>query len=416
VRRQGDWDATFSAFGRTATTRGVTLMDCRLSAWGGIVDPSDGDFVVTAPLPGGPLVVTGDGASDRLDVELVFPLEGTFTWRDLDRAGFAAGVYDLDQPPAPSELPDRLFECNLLLADRCLGDGTAPVHPTWPMPDCQPRLFSDGAQGVAACPDPGTPGYGQDSCYVVNAPAFDTTSADVVTDLVTGLVWQRTVPPDEVDWWEARDYCAALILAAADDWRLPSRVELVSLLEYSRVTPTIDTEAFPDTPSAFFWSSSPVPFSNLAFGVRFELGFIYDHDPYGSGRVRCVRGAYLPPSPRFEVTDEVVVDRGTGLVWQRVPFPTQLAWLDALAACEGLTLADHDDWRLPTLKETQTIVDDRELEPSIDVAAFPDTPPEWFWSSTVIEWPPDQGWATSYTDGYASIHDFDEAQRVRCVR
>jgi hypothetical protein len=67
-----------------------------------------------------------------------------------------------------------------------------------------------------------------------------------------------------------------------------------------------------------------VPFSNLAFGVRFELGFIHDHDPFGTGRVRCVRAPYTPPSLRFSPTADEVVDEANGLVWQRAP----AAWSD----------------------------------------------------------------------------------------
>jgi hypothetical protein len=128
-----------------------------------------------------------------------------------------------------------------------------------------------------------------------------------------------------------------------------------------------------------------------------------------------VRGAYTPPTPRYAYDAEVVLDHATGLAWQRGHLGP-LGWLDALASCESLSLAGHQDWRLPTLKETQTLVDDRRLQPSIDVVAFPGTPSEWFWSSTPIQYPPDEGWATSYTDGYASIHAFTELHLFRCVR
>ena len=342
-------------------------------------------------------------------------MKDTFIWQDKDGAGFSPGVFDLAMPPSPSELPAALLECNLLMADRCIEQNVVALHPAWPMPDSQVKIFSDGEQLIEQCPAQAALTFGQDGCYQVNPPAYKAVNG-VVTDLVTDLQWQQQIPADSFDWWEARTYCQDLEYAGHDDWRLPSRVELVTLLEFSNLTPTIDLEAFPDTPSEFFWTSAPVPFSNLAYGVRFELGFIYDHDPFGSGRVRCVRGPYVKPSPRFTNTDDTVIDNGTGLTWQRLHVQLPMSWVDALGTCEGLQLAGYDDWRLPTLKELQTIVDERRLEPSIDLDAFPGTPPEWFWSSTPIAWPPDQGWATSYTDGYASIHDFDELHRVRCVR
>jgi hypothetical protein len=412
LRAQGQYLATFSALGQEYSMPGTTPFNCTLSEWGGIAFTAGTDFVVRVPLPGGPLVVDHASPTD-LTVALDFPMRDAFSWRDLNEPGFADGVLDISQPPGPVELPDALVECHLLMADRCDGEAVNPIHPTWPMPDSSIDFCSDGQQ-IAPCPAPGQPGYGQDAQYAVNALDYDA-GAEVVTDLVTGLAWQRATPPDSYDWWEARDYCADLALDGHTDWRLPSRMELVSLLDFGGLDPTIDLDAFPGTPSDFFWSASPVPLLNLAYGVRFELGFIYDHDPHGSGRVRCVRAPYVAPDPRFTYDASTVTDLGTGLIWQRGHL-VAMTWLDALDACESLDLAGQTDWRLPTLKELQTLVDDRRLQPSIDVVAFPDTPSEWFWSSTPIQFPPNEAWATSYTDGYASIHAFTELQLVRCLR
>lgn len=412
VRAQGQYLATFSAYGQEYSMPGTTPFNCTLSDQGGIAFTAGTDFVVRVPLPGGPLVIDHTHPTD-LAVDLDFPMQDAFAWRDLDEPGFAEGVLDISQPPGPVELPDALVECQLLMADRCTGEVVNPIHPTWPMPDSSIDFCSDGQQ-IAPCPAPGRPGYGQDAQYTINALDYDA-AADVVTDRVTGLVWQRATPAEFYDWWEARDYCTGLDLDGQTDWRLPSRMELVSLLDFGGLDPTIDLDAFPGTPSDFFWTASPVPFLNLAYGVRFELGFIYDHDPHASGRVRCVRASYVAPDPRFTYDASTVSDQGTGLQWQRDHFPAR-DWLAALDTCESLDLAGHTDWRLPTLKELQTLVDDRRLQPSIDVVAFPDTPSEWFWSSTPIQYPPNEAWATSYTDGYASIHAFTELQLVRCVR
>jgi len=420
-RAPGDYVATFTAMGRSEPLRGTTPLNCVLSAWGGIAATVGPTFSVLVPIPGAPVQVppppaAADAPEAAQQVELRFPMEDSFGWRDLDAPGFADGVLDVGRPPAdPVELPDALVECNLLMADRCEGEAVVPVHPTWPMPDSSIDYCSDGSRVLLDCPGPEAPLWGQDGQYQVN-PLDYTVADDSVTDEVTRLQWQRATPPQTYDWWEARTYCQQLVVGEVDDWRLPSRVELVSLLDFGGLDPTIDQEAFPGTQSDFYWSASPVPFLNMAYGVRFELGFIYDHDPHGTGRVRCVRGGYSRPKPRFELAEGTVRDRGTGLTWQRQHVPDAATWGDALAACEGLELGGWDDWRLPTLKEQQTIVDERRLQPCIDVVAFPDTPAEWFWSSTPITVPPNEAWSTSYTDGYASIHAFDELHLVRCVR
>jgi hypothetical protein len=357
IRAQGQYVATFTAFGQSFSMPGTTPLNCTLSEWGGIAFTTGTDFLVRVPIPGGPLVVDHQSIQPLL-VDLAFPIRDTFAWRDLDEPGFV--------------------------------------------------------EIVATCPGPGEPAYGQDANYSVHPMNYDV-QAEIVTDLVSGLIWQRATPDTTYDWWEARTYCRELALGGFEDWRLPSRIELVSLLDFGGLDPTIDQNAFPNTPSDFFWTASPVPFLNLAYGVRFELGFIYDHDPHGSGRVRCVRGDYQPPDPRFVYDADTVTDAAAELVWQRQQ-TAAMTWLDALNTCETLDLAGFDDWRLPTLKELQTLVDDRRLQPSTDIVAFPGCPSEWFWSSTPIQFPPNEGWSTSFTDGYASIHAFDELHLVRCVR
>ena len=88
---------------------------------------------------------------------------------------------------------------------------------------------------------------------------YDTSTPGVVTDKVTGLMWQRSVDPGTYTWADAKTYCANLALAGFSDWRLPTRIELVSLLDFTVASgPMIDVSAFPDTPNTNFWTSSRV--------------------------------------------------------------------------------------------------------------------------------------------------------------
>jgi hypothetical protein len=80
-------------------------------------------------------------------------------------------------------------------------------------------------------------------------------------------------------------------LCGATDWRLPSVEELTSIVNYNRFGPAIDTLYFPNTKSAYYWSSSPNAYdSNGAWLVGFGYG--YDGYSYkGDERaVRLVRG------------------------------------------------------------------------------------------------------------------------------
>jgi hypothetical protein len=115
-------------------------------------------------------------------------------------------------------------------------------------------------------------------------------SEAVVRDEVTRLVWQRRLDPRRFTWKDAMAYCDVLTLAGWDDWRLPSRIELVSLLNLGRTNPSIDIAAFPDTPGEWFWTASrQANDEGRAWFVYFYFGYP-DTDPDGNTYpARCVR-------------------------------------------------------------------------------------------------------------------------------
>lgn len=122
-----------------------------------------------------------------------------------------------------------------------------------------------------------------------------TTTPDVVHDNVTGLDWQRNADSDGLSWNLAMSYCAMRDLGGCRGWRLPTKVELVSILDYGRRAPAIDVVAFPGTFVEPYWTStpSPLPPSNPGFPearyVDFTDGRVTRLDRNGRLRVRCVR-------------------------------------------------------------------------------------------------------------------------------
>jgi hypothetical protein len=119
-----------------------------------------------------------------------------------------------------------------------------------------------------------------------------------VTDTITGLIWQRdgsgTRPGcsngTTCTWAEAKAYCASLALAGSG-WRLPARMELRTIVDFTKYSPAIDSTAFPSTPTDWFWTSSPYAGSSgLAWSVDFGIGYS-DVNGVDSNfiRVRCVR-------------------------------------------------------------------------------------------------------------------------------
>lgn len=78
-------------------------------------------------------------------------------------------------------------------------------------------------------------------------------------------------------------------LCGAGDWRMPTVDELSSIAALDRVSSAIDTTWFPNTPTNWFWSSTPGTFNGFAWTVNFSNGseaWTQEREP---GRVRLVR-------------------------------------------------------------------------------------------------------------------------------
>jgi hypothetical protein len=126
----------------------------------------------------------------------------------------------------------------------------------------------------------------------------------------------------------------------------------------------------------------------------------------------------LPNPQSYDTgTPGVVIDRVTGLMWQRNVDPGSRLWADAYAYCDGLSLGGHDDWRLPVLIELVSIVDFTQEDPSIDATAFPATPVDSFWTAAPVVGSPGDFWYILFTTGfnYPGHADFLPL-KVRCVR
>ena len=113
-----------------------------------------------------------------------------------------------------------------------------------------------------------------------------------VMDTSTGLTWQQATPDNLMTWEEALSYCETLNLGNYTDWRLPTIMELLSLVDHSSYNPAINTTYFPDTVSSFYWSSTTgALYTHYAWGVYFYYGDDYYFSKnYNYYHVRAVRG------------------------------------------------------------------------------------------------------------------------------
>ena len=110
-----------------------------------------------------------------------------------------------------------------------------------------------------------------------------------VYDTKTNLYWQQTISANSYTWADAKTYCASQNLNGVNG-RLPSMKELQTILDRTRTNPTIDPTAFPTTPNARFWTSSPLAGSaSGAWAVDFANGSSSNWAVTLTFRVRCVR-------------------------------------------------------------------------------------------------------------------------------
>lgn len=246
---------------------------------------------------------------------------------------------------------------------------------------------------IISAPAAGDPFYGQDAQYSDSPqPAYQDNGDGTVTDLNTGLMWQKDPGIIKKTYDEALEDVETFDLAGYTDWRMPSIKELYSLIDFSGrdpsgyegsdtsgLTPFINTNYFnfqygdPDNgeriidaqyaSSNLYVSTTQNDGGRTAFGVNFADGRIkgYGLSIFNQDKtffVIYVRGPENYGSNNFaDNNNGTITDLSTGLMWQKDDSGHGMIWQEALDYAEELELANYHDWRLPNARELQNIVD-----------------------------------------------------------
>ena len=114
---------------------------------------------------------------------------------------------------------------------------------------------------------------------------------DIVTDAITGLIWQDDKGVGVFKSWNnAKSYCLSLSLEGYSDWRMPTIEELETIILYGTQNSALD-RIFNQTYSVY-WSSTLNPISS---SEAWTLNFYNREDGWSSVKVenatRCVRGS-----------------------------------------------------------------------------------------------------------------------------
>lgn len=283
------------------------------------------------------------------------------------------------------------------------------------------RCFDN--QGEMLPATPGQPFFGQDGNFQAH-PASYTVSADglAALDNTTGLTWQR-VPEtngdgtlthaDKLTFEDALAQPAKLNakkFGGFSDWRLPAIKEIYSLFDCRGTDPSgytgtdttglrpfLDSKVFPFIygdvanggriiDSQYASATKDVNPSargvDKVFGVNFADGRIKGYDqamPGGKQKFRffvlCVRGNPAYGKNDFKDNgDGTITDRATGLTWAKTDSIKGMDWENALGWVQKMNAEKylgHADWRMPSVKEIQSLVDytqspDTSNSPAID--------------------------------------------------
>jgi hypothetical protein len=157
-----------------------------------------------------------------------------------------------------------------------------------------------------------------------------------------------------------------------------------------------------------------------------------------AARLRCVRGggtgeafsapAVAPPNQYTALSSDEAQDNYTGLIWQRDGNASGLlSWDAAVTYCANLTLGGHA-WRLPSIRELATLVDEARVAPAINRTMFPNThygskSNNWYWSSHRQRGSTTASWGINFDDGFTGFNagaagawNYWTAAYAKCVR
>jgi hypothetical protein len=124
--------------------------------------------------------------------------------------------------------------------------------------------------------------------------------------------------------------------------------------------------------------------------------------------------------PRFVVLSnfngEAVLDRETGLVWERSPDTTTQSWDQAQFHCITRLVSNRGGWRLPHIQELRSLLDPtaKFLPPGHPFSVAP--PGYYYWSATHRDQLPSFAWASSLEGGYGALLKNGNFVPAWCVR
>ncbi len=270
---------------------------------------------------------------------------------------------------------------------------------------------------------------------------------DVVLDRLTGLIWTLNASPSEfpLSWEEALAFVRGMNARREfgyDDWRLPNRNDLFSLVSHVHINPCLGPDVpFEEVFTGYYWTSTTcarlpdqawyvhLGGARLFKGMKHGSYMVWPVRGGGDGLIRLPRtgqyrcydgggalcsgdgsgqdgavGAGVPwPEPRFLREGETVTDRLTGLIWtQNADLGGgPVTWEAALSAAGSLNGkgGGQNGWRLPNIRELASLTDMGTHSPALPQGHPFSNVADAYWSATTSIYDPSYAWTLYLTDG-----------------
>lgn len=314
-----------------------------------------------------------------------------------------------------------------------------------PLSTCQTKCY-DTEGNYIPCMNTGQDGEYQKGLSLIGT-RFKVRE-EIVKDNLTHLYWSRNANLGEfpMTWIEAFQYIRDINrnrLYGHNDWRLPNRQELRSLITYQYNRPSLPLgHPFLDVFSNWYWTSTTASISpKHAWYVHMEGARIFYGGKDQSYMVWPVRGtsnvlnatgqrlcydqlgAFTSCDKcsqdgtlqngqallenRFKKNGNEIKDHLTALIWFhnadiKGDCVSWKAALDAIAQFNK-TSKSSSFWRLPNINELDSLVDCANFQPALTDSAPFNKVQSGYWSSTTSTFEPDWAWALYLDKGALGV-------------
>ena len=222
--------------------------------------------------------------------------------------------------------------------------------------------------------------------------------------------------PQNLNLLESKIYCRKLKLANKNNWRIPKYNELLTLIDYNKSNP-VNIDKISYIKSQKYWTlSQNINNKNQYWYINFKDGNSSFEPKSKRKNLRCVRDI-SKKFDNFEKKINIVIDKKQNIMWQDNPEAIEHFETITMAKvyCETLILNGYIDWKMPNLKQLQSIIDITSKKIAIK-KPFKYIKSERYWSNTQNILNNNRSWYVDFKTGKVDNTTNNKEQMVRCLR